>query len=341
MRPTCSMICLWLTLLSSPLAVGQTPEENREQRRFSMEMSEDGRSIWRLDQDTGEVSFCTVESGEVAPSCSDWTALKVERESVSSSESEGQSNGFACSFEVPKGSLESYYQRVDGLDGASLRSALQELLPQNTRKLTYNAVWGALETTDEDPCNPGNVVLLYVGRSQPASSRAGSGKGQSDKWTREHVWPKSHGFRAKRMPAYTDIHHLRPADKSVNSSRGHLDFAVGGERHHEAPDTFRSSETWEPRDAVKGDIARMLFYMELRYANDPQVPTLTLLDSPTDSDQPNLGFLCTLIGWHAADPVDDWERRRNSLIESIQGNRNPFIDHPQWVSSVWHNRCQS
>ena len=88
-----------------------------------------------------------------------------------------------------------------------------------------------------------------------------------------------------------------------------------------------NADSFEPRDAVKGDIARMLFYMDVRYAGADGVPDLALVDEDSDSG-PLLGHLCTLLSWHQADPVDDLERRRHGRIAETQGNRNPFIDRP-------------
>lgn len=219
-----------------------------------------------------------------------------------------------------------------------LRLGIHEKIKNHTR-LTYKEAWSALMYTDEDPNNINNVILLYSGRSQLKNLKCGSG---SDCWNREHVWAKSHGFPQKGMKAYTDIHHLRPADMSINSSRGNKDFDIGGEAHHEAPVNTRSDEdSWEPRDEVKGDIARMLFYMDVRYeGTDPKTPDLVLVNKITESGQPNLGKLCTLLQWHKNDPVSDWEQRRNDRIEEIQGNRNPFIDNPEYADILWKSQCE-
>lgn len=102
-----------------------------------------------------------------------------------------------------------------------------------------------------------------------------------------------------------------------------------------------SKKTFEPRDEVKGDIARMMFYMATRYqGNDHDGLTLTL--SPgynTPIEQ--LGDLCTLLRWHQQDPVDEFERNRHEKIYDIQNNRNPFIDNPSWVDEIfYHSDCR-
>lgn len=250
------------------------------------------------------------------------------------------SGEFTCELQDASSSDTTYYDGIRTRNGATLKQDLSRLISQS-KKLRYKEVWDALAITDSDPCSEEHVILLYTGRSHPIVDRNRGGRNQNDTWNREHVWPKSHGFSSRNMPAYTDIHHLRPTDTTVNSSRGHKDFAEGGLPQGEALSTFQTKETWEPRDEVKGDIARMLFYMEVRYARDPFVPQLRLSNSATDSGTPSLGFLCTIYKWHFSDPVNNWEMRRNNLIQIQQGNRNPFIDHPDWVQLIWGEECSS
>jgi endonuclease I len=99
--------------------------------------------------------------------------------------------------------------------------------------------------------------------------------------------------------------------------------------------------TWEAPDEVKGDIARMLFSMVVRYeGNDmSNTPDLELLDSVTDRGKPHLGKLCTLYQWHIIDPVSDFEENRNNVVYSWQGNRNPFIDRPEYAEVIWRMKC--
>ena len=98
------------------------------------------------------------------------------------------------------------------------------------------------------------------------------------------MWPKSHGFSASSLEAYTDIHHLRPTDISVNSSRGNLDFDNSDSPLSEAPANRVDSDSFEPRDAVKGDVARMVFYMDTRYEGSDATPDLRVVDRLTYVD---------------------------------------------------------
>lgn len=236
--------------------------------------------------------------------------------------------------------LPAYYQNTSGKTGAALKLQLNSLLRGHLR-LSYAQVWDALKYTDEDPANSNNVILLYTGRSQAKSFTAGSSS-SPDAWNREHVWAKSHGFPSESQYAYTDIHHLRPADVSVNSTRGNKDFDSGGSAIAEAPGNFTDSDSFEPRNAVKGDVARMIFYMDVRYegGDDSNTPDLSVPNKvPTGASTAQMGKLCSLVAWHRADPVDSWERRRNERIYQRQQNRNPFIDNPQWVDAIYGSAC--
>ncbi|MBG9587880.1 endonuclease [Cytobacillus firmus] len=224
-----------------------------------------------------------------------------------------------------------YYDAAYGKTGHSLKSALHNIIDDHT-EISYSNVWEALRETDEDPANPNNVILLYTGRSQ---GKFTNGSEVND-WNREHVWAKSHGDFGTAMGAGTDLHHLRPTDVSVNSSRGNLDFDNGGSQHSEALGNYYDSDSWEPRDSVKGDVARMLFYMAVRYEGDSGEVDLELNNAVNNGSAPYHGRMSVLLEWHKEDPVDDKERRRNEIIYTdYQHNRNPFIDHPEWASAIW------
>jgi endonuclease I len=160
---------------------------------------------------------------------------------------------------------------------------------------------------------------------------------------------KSHGFKSSSAHAHTDLHHLTPADVSTNSNRGNTDFKEGGENNVcSSKDKTCCVEckkdgnlTWEPPKVSKGQIARMMFYMDVRYEGNDQgrtrTPDLVLVDKSTKVGDPELGYLSDLLKWHCENPVTDLEKRRNDLVETWQGNRNPFIDRPDLVKAVWND----
>ncbi|HDR67990.1 MAG TPA: hypothetical protein ENN61_02940, partial [Bacteroidaceae bacterium] len=226
---------------------------------------------------------------------------------------------------------EGYYDPAIGKSGEQLKSILHELIDEH-KALSYAALWSALLDTDEDPSDPNRFLLIYTGRSLLKTQ-------VYPDWNREHVWAKSHGGFDNDPPAGTDLHHIKPSDVSVNTDRGNKDFdfcSETGTRHSEATDCYYTSYAWEPGDNIKGDVARMMFYMAVRYNGDTAgEPDLELReDIPTSG--PYFGRLSSLLVWHNLDPPDAFEIRRNNRIyEAYQGNRNPFIDHPEFAELIW------
>ena len=264
---------------------------------------------------------------------------------------------FGSSFNPTYGIVQSnipqeYYQEANGKSSEQLKEALYQII-SNHVVFPYTSsstdTWDILQLSDQDPQNHDNMMLVYTGRSQDKGYRDGTGNysqyengngTQNNSWNREHVWPKSHGFPDEDDNAYTDVHNLKPSDRSVNSSRGTKDYDYGGSQHSEATECLTDSDSWEPSDSVKGDIARILFYMVVRYDpgydHDNNSFDLELVDYTTPgNNDPILGKLSSLIQWHIDDPVDDFEINRNEIIFGFQQNRNPFIDHPNLVNFLW------
>lgn len=230
----------------------------------------------------------------------------------------------------PPISGDDYYKNAIGKEGQTLKNALHDIISGH-KQLDYSEVWEALRETDEDPNNANNVILFYSNESR-SKTRNGGNVGD---WNREHVWAKSHGnFGTSKGPG-TDIHHLRPTDVQVNSARGNLDFDNGGTAVKGCDGCYKKSSSWEPPDRVKGDVARILFYMATRYEAGDRVD-LELNDKLGNGSAPYHGKLSVLLKWHEKDPVDEFERNRNEVIFKWQGNRNPFIDHPEWVELIWN-----
>ena len=232
---------------------------------------------------------------------------------------------------TPTGSTSAYYAAAAGKSGESLKNALTTIISRGVTTLSYDAVWNALKATDQDPANSANVILLYSGVSRSKSLNGGD----TGDWNREHVWAQSHGGFGTAAGPGTDLHHLRPEDVQVNSLRGNKDFDNGGTAVATAPGNRTDADSWEPRAAVKGDVARMIFYMAVRYEGGT-FPDLEVDDATGSGSAPRLGRLSALRQWHLQDPPDAFEKRRNELIySSYQRNRNPFIDHPEWVTSIF------
>ncbi len=234
---------------------------------------------------------------------------------------------FLAKTQIPPG----YYNAANGLTGDALKTSLHNIIDDHIEYSYDDLRDFILMDTDEDPDNPNNIILLYTGRSQNKNTFGG---GAND-WNREHVWAKSHGDFGNDPPCGTDAHHIRPTDASVNSARGNKDFDNGGVQHPEATGCYYTEYTWEPRDEVKGDVARMIFYMSVRYEGDNGEPDLEVVDWVNTSPDPEHGKFSTLYEWHQDDPPDDFEINRNNVIYSYQNNRNPFIDHPEYLILIY------
>lgn len=270
-----------------------------------------------------------------------------------------------------------YYAHVNTSSASQLRCSLHSTIRGHTAYPysggTTNA-WTILEIADEDPNNPNNILDAYRNRSfTKVSSRAGTGTGIV--YNREHTWPNSLGFGSATgnlgLPhsPYTDTHMLYLTESVYNADRGNKPYANCtlasgcGERTTEvnngsgggsgvypgnsnwvkSPDGNAGSfEVWGKR---KGDMARAIMYMAIRYeggthpTTGQNEPDLELTDNRaqiviTSASPAYMGLLSTLIAWHQADPPDAAELARNEVIYSFQGNRNPFIDHPEWGTSA-------
>lgn len=264
----------------------------------------------------------------------------------------------------------SYYQSVDLSDATTLRTTLHELIDDHVRH-PYSAAdtdtWDILELADEDPLDPARVLTLY--KNAPYTKVGG---GNSD-YNREHTWPRTFGFpdnTADSSP-YTDCHQLRLADIDYNSDRGSRIFGSCDFGCLENPTDVHNGQgggtgvypgnsnwftaadgvagRWETWGHRRGDVARTMLYLDLRYAGGSHgatgfaEPNLVLTDDDSlisgsgsnTTGTAYMGLLSTLLAWHAADPVDEGERLRNQVVYRFQGNRNPFVDHPEWVSCIF------
>jgi len=241
-----------------------------------------------------------------------------------------------------------YYLTAENYADDALKYELNQII-DNHIEFTYTStstdVWDILKETDKDPSNPNNVILIYSGVSVDAAQEYNSGNG----WTREHVWAKSRGDFGTATGPGTDVHALRPLDTNTNSTRSNRGFdnctdcAIIYDKWSNNTNSFKDNTDWsfEPRSEVKGDVARMLFYMAVRYEGYDGYPDLELSETimPSTDNTPFHGKLSVLLEWHRNDPVDAWEENRNDIIYyDYQDNRNPFIDHPELAEHLWGDK---
>ncbi len=250
--------------------------------------------------------------------------------------------------EVSTGDLPSdvtytgYYADMTGMFGSydDFFNTLNDILVStHTNHLSYSDVWTALQ--ESDAYDSEHIECFYTGMLIDKDARDGSGNTDSGYvWNREHVWAKSHGFNDEKYTAYADAHHLRASEKTINSSRNnsYFDEVTNPTGTDEYGNRWTGS-VFEPRDEVKGDVARILFYMVTRY-HDSEL-TLTLDNTGNYGNEPTLGMLDTLVKWHYEDPVSETEIKRNEVVYQYQGNRNPYIDHPEFVYYLYQEESKA
>jgi endonuclease I len=263
--------------------------------------------------------------------------------------------------QIPAG----YYNTANNLSGDDLRNVLKTIVSANHVRISYSAVWTAYQVTDTRPA-PNNQIIwdMYsdVPNGTPAYTftfgvnQCGTASVEGDCYSREHSFPSSWwgGSSSSTAFQYTDLHHLFPADQYVNLKKSN--FPIGNVSLTSSPwvstngsmvgncaEIEYSGKVFEPIDEYKGDFARAYFYMITRYKD--LIPTWTqsfptqALAQITEGDNFKSWYVNMLLQWHLNDPVSPKEIQRNNAIyyNTNQGNRNPYIDHPEFVLAVWGN----
>lgn len=240
-----------------------------------------------------------------------------------------------------------YYNSAFGKNGAVLKTALHNIIKGHTVG-TYADLWTDYFTTDNKGGNilwdiysdiPGGTApyTFTLGIDQCGSAGYNS---EGDCYNREHVWPST--YFGDGPPMYTDIQQIYPTDGWVNNKHGNLPYGKvntstwvsqnGCKLGTSTTYSGSSLDVFEPIDSFKGDIARVYFYMSTRYESE---------DAGWSNWEMANGAVLTpeaitlLLSWHHLDPVSQKEISRNNAAFAIQGNRNPFIDYPQFADCIW------
>lgn len=232
-----------------------------------------------------------------------------------------------------------YYASLEGLSGAALKQALQDIIanPNVVHAHSYGDITDILKVADQNPLNSNQVWLMYK-ETPRAKLDFQTGSSNIGKWNREHIYPQSRGgfqdgtsdtpdginvwlptSASDILAGHGDAHHLRAEDGPENSSRGNKNYGLDG---YNGPTGNLSS--W------KGDVARSIFYMCVRY-NGLNVVNGNLPETTVGQ----IGDLATLLTWNNLDPRDDFEMNRNNYIYTWQVNRNPFIDYPNLADYIF------
>ncbi len=242
-----------------------------------------------------------------------------------------------------------YYDSLNGKSGDELKAALQAIISNSTlvREHTYGDVFDILKSADVNPENPNQVWLMYVEQPRSKLDQQTGTSGASGFWNREHIYPQSRGgftdgtsgsadgFDAfdttgpdDILAGHSDAHHIRAEDSPENSLRSERNYGID----YNGP--ANSTGSW------RGDVARALFYMAVRYNG------LNVVNgNPPTAPVGFVGDLATLLQWNATDTADDFEMNHNNVVHLWQKNRNPFVDMPLLaeyifganVGQVWNN----
>lgn len=233
-----------------------------------------------------------------------------------------------------------YYATLDtSSNGATFRSKLSNLITKTHTKLTsYDGLRDVYKKSDADPNKSGNIIWFYSGTSVPFNGTFGS-------TNREHVWPKNgkdgkafNGDATKNVGS--DAHHLRPAEKNLNSDRGSKQFGevptIASNIVPQAGSTsydnlcYLQGNYFYPGKGYRGATARILMYVETRWGDNYNLNFVL-----GAGENKTIGDIETLMKWHYQEPPTAEEMRRNEAVFKIQGNRNPFIDHPEFATKIY------
>lgn len=209
------------------------------------------------------------------------------------------------------------YSTLSAKSAYSLKSSLKTLMTNtHSYKTTYNNLKTYTKYSDANAGSSSRIVDFYTSATYSGTWDSGS------TWNREHVWPQSLGsFTTSNCGS--DLHHLRPTDPKVNSTRNNLPYGEVSGSYKTATTSsgivggYYTSSYFEPLDNVKGDVARILLYNYIRWGESNLTDVIQSVD--------------VLLQWCKQDPVDAWEMGRNDVVQNIQGNRNVFIDYPEYA----------
>jgi len=247
----------------------------------------------------------------------------------------------ALSAQIPSG----YYNTAVGKTEAALKTALYNKVSAHTER-TYTQLWTDFQTTDKRA--DGKVWDMYSNCTFTfgTDQDKGAHTPECTAYNREHSFPKS-WFGGEVLPMYTDLFHIYPTDGLVNERRDNLPFGEVGSASYSSNSGFSktgsssisgySGTVFEPANEYKGDFARTYFYMVTAYEDKVASWTSEHL-APYPYPALNTWSVALFLKWNTQDPVSTKEINRNNAVYGIQGNRNPFIDHPELAEFIWGNK---
>ena len=251
--------------------------------------------------------------------------------------------------QIPTG----YYDGTVGLTGAALKTKLSSIISSGHQTKSYDALDDEYPNSDKDSYYEKDGTVLDIYSENPTETdpyvyqfgvkKCGNYKIEGDCYNKEHIFPQ--GYFNKASPMVSDIHHIVPTDGKVNGMRSNFPFGnVGSSVSYTSENGSKlgtsnsvnySGKVFEPIDEFKGDVARMIFYFATRY--EAKLKDFDTNDILTNTSFPGIQSweLEVLKQWHTQDPVSQREIDRNNAAYTYQRNRNPFIDHPEYVDLIW------
>lgn len=315
---------------------------------------DDGDYVFTIDDSYGDGICCTQGSG--------FYSLVVAGQTVASGGefTSTETTNFTVGESFGGGDLSAYYTSAEGLTGYPLKTALHGIIKGHSTQ-SYGALWTFYSANELDSYyeNDGSILDIYSESPNSSDSyvfssgsdQCGNYSGEGDCYNREHSFPRS-WFNGDVNPMNTDVHHIFATDGYVNSQRGSFPYGEvgsatftsnnGSKLGSAASGLGYSGTVFEPIDEFKGDLARAYFYMATRYQDQISgwENHSTSGDAALDGSNNKVyetWYLNLLKSWHQLDPVSQKELDRNEAAQSHQGNRNPFVDYPSFVTEIWGN----
>jgi endonuclease I len=240
-----------------------------------------------------------------------------------------------------------YYAAALGKNGTILKTVLHNII-KGHNALLYQDLWTAFESTDAKA--NGKVWDMYtdIPNGTPVyvfnfgSGQCGNYSAEGDCFNREHTWPKEYFGGDNSYPMYSDLHHLFATDGWVNNKHAAFPYGKVNSTTYTSSNGTKlgsgstypgySNKIFEPIDAYKGDFARAYFYMSTRYESEDFSWQNWEMANGAELTS---AAVTVLLQWHNNDPVSQKEIERNEAVFQLQGNRNPFIDYPQFADCIW------
>ena len=253
--------------------------------------------------------------------------------------------------QIPNG----YYDAIEGKKDKDLKTALYQIISNNGFKVVgYSGLWDAYKDTDARP--DGKVWDMYSNTSNftfvTDQDKGSGGTIEGDKYNREHSFPQS-WFEKASGDMKSDLFNVYPTDKLVNNKRSNYPYGETNGEIYKSDNGFSklgtctfpgySGTVFEPNDQYKGDFARIYMYMVTCYENFSEKWTGNSVNQLDNNTYPVFEdwTIKMLLEWCEKDPVDDWEIARNDKVYKIQGNRNPFVDHPELAEYIWGDKTDT